>query len=112
MYTPLVESATPLAQELRGMREAFLSRLVYQTYAGYVMSQMGKLEQDLRNRGEIRWKHAMHLVRLLLAGIHLMKTGRIEADLREAARDASSLPEQPSSREGLDDLLRRVRIAS
>ena len=39
LYTPLVEHATPLAQELLAMREAFLSRVVYATYNGYVMSQ-------------------------------------------------------------------------
>lgn len=75
LYTPLVETAAPLAEELRGMREIFLSRLVYQTYNGYVLSQFKKLEQDLRNRGEIRWKHAMHLIRLLLSGITLLKEG-------------------------------------
>src|SRR5688572_5389254 len=36
LYTPLVEKATPLAEELIGMRAIFLSRIVYQTYNGYV----------------------------------------------------------------------------
>ena len=34
LYTPLIEKATPLAEELLAMRSAFLSRLVYQTYNG------------------------------------------------------------------------------
>jgi predicted nucleotidyltransferase len=75
LYTPLVEHATDLAKELLDMREAFLSRLVYQTYNGYVMSQFKKLGQDLRARGEIKWKHAMHLVRLLLSGITVLREG-------------------------------------
>ena len=75
LYTPLVERATAPALELLAMRSAFLSKLVYQTYNGYVMSQFKKLEQDLRNRGEVRWKHAMHLVRLLLQGIHVLREG-------------------------------------
>ena len=50
LYTPLVEHATPLAEELLAMRAAFLSQLVYQTYNGYVLSQFKKLEQDLRNQ--------------------------------------------------------------
>ena len=83
LYTPLVETATPLAQELLAMRAVFLSQLVYQTYNGYVMSQFKKLEQDLRTRGSIRWKHAMHLIRLLLSGITVLKEGfvpvRVEA---------------------------------
>lgn len=75
LYMPLVERATPLARELLGMRSAFLSKLVYQTYNGYVLSQFKKLEQDLRNRGEVRWKHAMHLIRLLIEGVGVLREG-------------------------------------
>jgi uncharacterized protein len=75
LYTPLVELATPIAQELLEMRSIFISQLVYQTYNGYVLSQFKKLEQDLRNHGQLRWKHAMHLIRLLLSGITLLKEG-------------------------------------
>jgi hypothetical protein len=75
LYTPLVETVTPFAQALLNEREMFLSRFVYQTYNGYVLSQFKKLEQDLRSRGEIRWKHAMHLIRLLLSGITILKEG-------------------------------------
>ncbi len=73
LYSPLVEEATPLAHELLDMRGIFLSRLIYQSYGGYVMSQFKKLEQDLRVTGTIRWKHAMHLIRLLLAGVTAMR---------------------------------------
>lgn len=73
LYTPIIEMVTPLAEEMLGMREMFLSKLVYQTYNGYVISQFKKLEQDLRTRGEIRWKHAMHLIRLLLSGITALR---------------------------------------
>jgi hypothetical protein len=77
LYTPLVEKTTPLAEELLAMRSAFLSRLVYQTYNGYVMSQFKKLEGDLRNKGAIKWKHAMHLVRLLLSGVTVLREGYV-----------------------------------
>ncbi len=72
-YTPLVEETSPLATELLAMRDCFLTKQVYQTYNGYVMSQFKKLGQDLRNKGAIRWKHAMHLVRLLLSGITILR---------------------------------------
>ncbi len=75
LYTPLVETVTPLAQELLDQRQIFLTRLVFQTYNGYVISQFKKLEQDLRTRGEMRWKHAMHLVRMLLSGITVLREG-------------------------------------
>jgi uncharacterized protein len=51
LHTPLVEHATPLAEELLAHRRVFLSKLIYQTFNGYVMSQFKKLEQDLRARG-------------------------------------------------------------
>lgn len=73
LFTPLVEYANDLAEELLSMRKIFLSKLVYQTYNGYVMSQFKKLEQDLRSTGKIKWKHAMHLIRLLLQGIEILR---------------------------------------
>jgi uncharacterized protein len=73
LYTPLVEYSNEIANELLAMRSIFLSKLVYQTYNGYVMSQFKKLEQDLRVNGEIKWKHAMHLIRLLLQGIGILR---------------------------------------
>lgn len=75
LYTPLIETITPLAEELLSIREIFLSQLVYQTYNGYVMSQFKKMEQDLRTVGQVRLKHAMHLIRLLLSGITILKEG-------------------------------------
>ncbi len=75
LYTPLVETVTPLAQELLDQRQIFLTRMVFQTYNGYVISQFKKLEQDLRTGGEMRWKHAMHLVRMLLSGITVLREG-------------------------------------
>ena len=73
-------------------RKVFLSKLIYQTYNGYVMSQFKKLEQDLRPRaeaprGEIKWKHAMHLMRLLLSGISALREGELRVRLDEE-RDA------------------------
>jgi uncharacterized protein len=75
LYTPLVEDATPLARQLLEMRDKFLSRMVYQTYNGYVSSQFKKLQADLRNKGAVKWKHVMHLLRLLLAGVQTLQTG-------------------------------------
>jgi uncharacterized protein len=81
LYTPLVEHATPLAQELRSMRSGFLSKLAYQTFNGYVLSQFKKLEQDLRTKGAIRWQHVMHMLRLLLASIALLRDGELAVDV-------------------------------
>jgi hypothetical protein len=75
LYSPLVETITPIAQELIEARHIFLSQHVHRTYNAYVLSQFKKLEQDLRNQGQIRWKHVMHLIRLLLSGIGVLKDG-------------------------------------
>jgi predicted nucleotidyltransferase len=83
LYTPLVETAAPIAQELLAMREIFLSKLVYQTFNGYVMSQFKKLEQDLRSAGAIKWKHAMHLIRLLMSGVTVLKEGFVPVNVAE-----------------------------
>ncbi|MFB9995401.1 DNA polymerase beta superfamily protein [Deinococcus oregonensis] len=83
LYTPRVETASPLAVELLSMRGAFLSTLVYQTYNGYVLSQFKKLDADLRNHGEIRWKHAMHLIRLLLSGTAVLERGEVSVHVGE-----------------------------
>jgi predicted nucleotidyltransferase len=105
LYSPLVEFAAPLGRELLELREAFLSRLVYQTYNGYVLSQFRKLEQDCRRDASAaggdtevrerqvelpapraRWKHAMHLVRLLLSGITVLREGFVPVRV-DAHRD-------------------------
>jgi uncharacterized protein len=81
LYTPLVEHVTPLAQELLDMRARFLSKLAYQTFNGYVLSQFKKLEQDLRAKGALKWKHVMHMIRLLLSGIGLLRDGAVPVDV-------------------------------
>ena len=75
LYSPLVETCTPLASELVEMRHIFLSRHIHRTYNSYVLSQFKKLEQDLRNKHGIRWKHVMHLIRLLLSGVAVLRHG-------------------------------------
>jgi hypothetical protein len=86
LYSPLIETKTELAEDLLSHRDAFLSKLVYQTYNGYVLSQFKRLEQDLRSVGAIKWKHAMHLIRLLLSGITVLREGFVPLSVK-AHRD-------------------------
>lgn len=81
LYSPIVETLTPLGEELVAMRSAFLSKLVFQTYSGYVASQFKKMQSDLRNHGRIKWKHVMHLLRLLMSGIHVLRAGDVSVDV-------------------------------
>ncbi|GAA1591682.1 nucleotidyltransferase domain-containing protein [Kribbella hippodromi] len=80
LHSPLVVRQTPLGEELVGLRQAFLSQLAYQTYSGYVLSQFKKLETDLRRDGAPKWKHVMHLIRLLLAGRELLLEATLVVD--------------------------------
>lgn len=77
LYSPLVEKIAPLGERLLALRESFLSQMIFQTFNGYALSQFKKLEQDRRNQGEIRWKHAMHLLRLLLTGAATLRERRV-----------------------------------
>ncbi len=77
LYSPTVEKVTPLGEELLALRRHFLSQMIFQTFNGYAMSQFKKIEQDIRNQGEVRWKHAMHLLRLLLSGAATLREARV-----------------------------------
>lgn len=83
LYSPMIEHANPIASELLDMRSAFLSRLIYQTYNGYVMSQFKKIQSDLRNRQQVKWKHAMHLIRLLISGVTALREGFVPVRVDE-----------------------------
>lgn len=87
LFTPLIEQRSEIADALLAGRPFFLSKLVYQTYNGYVLSQFKKLEQDLRTAGAVKWKHAMHLIRLLLQGIHVLAEAHVPVEISEH-RDA------------------------
>jgi predicted nucleotidyltransferase len=86
LYSPMVEKTTELGAELVAHRKVFLSQMIFQTFNGYAMSQFKKIEQDRRNHGEVRWKHAMHLLRLLLTGAATLRTGTVPVRV-EAHRD-------------------------
>lgn len=83
LFTPLVELVTPLAEELLAMRTIFLSRMVYQTYNGYVMSQFKRMQAHVRNHGEVKWKHVMHLIRLLISGTTVLREGFVPVRVEE-----------------------------
>lgn len=80
LHSPLVERVTPVGEELLSLREAFLSRRAHTSFSRYAASQRGKLLADVRVHGAPRWKHAMHLLRLLLSCRDLLRTGRLTID--------------------------------
>ncbi len=83
LWTHLVLQADETAQELRAIRLAFLSKHVYKTYSGYVLSQFRRMANAFKDKGTYKPKHAMHLVRLLHSGIAALETGEIRIDVAE-----------------------------
>ncbi|MGK5694658.1 nucleotidyltransferase domain-containing protein [Streptomyces sp. URMC 128] len=81
LHSPLVEYADDTGRELLALREAFLSRQVHDTFARYAQSQRRKLEAHVRSHGSPRWKHAMHLLRLLTSARDLLRTGMLTIDV-------------------------------
>lgn len=81
LWTPLVLHAEEVAQCLRGMREAFLSRHLYKTYSGYVLSQFRRMANAQAKTGRYKAKHAMHLIRLLYSGIEALRSGQIRIEV-------------------------------
>jgi hypothetical protein len=97
LHSPLVVECKPLGEELLELRQSFLSQLAYQTYSGYVLSQFKKLEADFRRDGAPKWKHVMHLIRLLLSARTLLTEGKLVVDVgddraRLLAVKAGALP--------------------
>ena len=139
LWSPLVVLATPLAEELRSIRGAFLSQHLFRTFSGYVLSQFRRMANAIQRGGDYKPKHAMHLIRLLHSGIHALRTGEILVDVTprrnellqikhgelkfdevkrlaldlerefQAAITDTSLPEQPDFRRVNDFLIRARR---
>lgn len=83
LWTPVVLLADETAQELRMLRQAFLSKHVYKTYSGYVLSQFRRMANAYKDKGTYKTKHAMHLIRLLHSGIAAVQAGEIRVDVAE-----------------------------
>ncbi|MFC8103282.1 DNA polymerase beta superfamily protein [Streptomyces sp. NPDC057363] len=81
LHSPLVEYADDTGRELLALREAFLSRRVHDTFTRYAQGQRRKLDADVRTHGAPRWKHAMHLLRLLTSARDLLRTGTLTIDV-------------------------------
>ncbi|MEU4427764.1 nucleotidyltransferase domain-containing protein [Actinoplanes sp. NPDC024001] len=138
LWSPLVETITSDGARLREARGAFLSRRVADTYGNYARDQLNRVTARRERTGETNHKQAMHMIRLLHAGAHVLRTGEVLVDvshLRDRllavkrgevpwpdvtawagdlltdladAAAATSLPDQPD-RARIDALLHEVR---
>jgi predicted nucleotidyltransferase len=152
LHSPLVVHSTPEHDELKEIARGCVTRHHAHHYFGFAETQW-KLFDKERPR---RVKPLLYVYRVLLTGLHLMRTGEVEANLvrlneqarlahvddliarklagqeqsvlddddvafhrreyerlvaeLEAAHRSSTLPEAPSARPALNDLLARVRL--
>lgn len=59
-------------------RHIFLSQLAANTFTGYAVSQMRKVEKAYEKGIEfVKWKHVMHLIRLLRMGSEIIQYGEV-----------------------------------
>ena len=83
LWSPVVLHIDETGEELRAIRTAFLSRHLYRTYSGYVLSQFRLMKKGFATNRHYKPKHAMHLIRLLHSGIHALRDGDIRVDVGE-----------------------------
>jgi predicted nucleotidyltransferase len=83
LWTPAILHADEVAQKLRSIRDVFLTRHLYKTYSGYVISQFRRMANAYAKTGTYKAKHAMHLIRLLYSGIEALRSGQIRIDVAQ-----------------------------
>jgi predicted nucleotidyltransferase len=152
LYSPLIVHTTPEHEELKEIARGCITRHHVHHYLGFAQNQWKLFEKEEPRRV----KPLLYTFRVLLTGIHMMRTGEVEANLislnEEAklpyidelvsrkvagaeqsvlddtdttfyeseykrlemelrnASEKSSLPEFPTSRDALNDLLVRTRL--
>jgi predicted nucleotidyltransferase len=77
LYSPLIVRTTPEHEELKAIAERCVTRHHAHHYLGFAETQWRLFEKE-RPR---RVKPLLYVYRVLLTGIHLMWTGRVEANL-------------------------------
>lgn len=153
VFSPLVVYTTPEHEELKAIAAACITRHHSHHYLGFAATQWKLFKKE----SPPRVKPLLYVYRVLLTGIHLMRTGEVEANLNtlnetarlsyidelivrklsgpekgdlpkadmafhekeyerlvgelEIASEKSELPEGPTGKAGLNDLLVRVRLA-
>ncbi len=154
LHSPLVVSTTPEHEELSAIAPLCVTRHHAHHYLGFAQTQWKLFDKESPRRV----KPLLYTFRVLLTGIHLMRTGEVEANLPnlnieaklpyidelirikttgaekgtigdrdlefyraeyarlladlESAHIASQLPDIPSAKPELDDLLKRLRYRS
>jgi len=86
LWSPLLDTITGDGEQLVSARQAFLSARVSDSYGRYAHDQLRRVDARRAATGETNHKQAMHMIRLLLAGVHVLATGEVLVDV-SAHRD-------------------------
>jgi predicted nucleotidyltransferase len=77
LYSPLVVATTPAHEELKAIAHGCVTRHHSHHYLGFAATQWDLLQKD----SPPRVKPLLYVYRVILTGIHLMRTGAVEANL-------------------------------
>jgi uncharacterized protein len=100
VFSPLVLQTSPQHEELKEIARGCVTRYHRYHYLGFAETQWKLIQKD----SPPRVKPLLYLFRVLLTGIHLMRTGEIEANLVAL--------NQTSRLSYLDDLIARKRSSA
>lgn len=84
LYSPLVVVTTPEHAELKAIARGCITRTCVRHYLGFSATQWALFERE-RPR---RVKPLLYVYRVLLTGIHMMRTGEVNASLPECNAEA------------------------
>jgi predicted nucleotidyltransferase len=90
LYSPLIVQTTPAHDELKALARGCITRHHSHRYLGFARTQWGLFEKAKPQRV----KPLLYVYRVLLTGIHLMRSGEVEANLRRL-NDLFRLPYLP-----------------
>jgi len=78
IFSPLVATGQEFLDRLRPIARRCITRFHYFHYRGFIGTQLKLLEKEEPKRA----KSLLYAYRVLLTGIHLLKTGEVEANIR------------------------------
>jgi hypothetical protein len=115
LYSPLVVQSSPAFQELTAIGFKCITRHHVHHYLGFAATQWGLFEKE----NPPRVKPLLYVYRVLLTGIHLMKTGQVEANLSNlnaeyrlpCVDDLIALKKGSKEQATIDDGSRELHIA-
>jgi len=87
LLSPLVVQSTPEHEELKALSQGCITRHHAHHYLGFAATQWKLFQKD--NPPKV--KPLLYVYRVLLTGIHLMRTGQVEANLLQL-NEAAKLP--------------------